>query len=236
MESGEGLEQVDVAVLAGGLGTRIRPVLGDVPKVLAPVGDRPFLDHLIEWLRGFGARRLVLCLGHGADQVIDHLARNPAQGLEIVPSVEPEPLGTAGAIRFARPHLTSEPVLVLNGDTFVDVDMAGFVARHRAQGASLSLLCMQVPSVARYGSIAVDGQGYIARFREKGLVLDRPGLVSAGHYLFSQSMLDALVQRPGPSLESDFLEALPAGTIRAEVGHGGFIDIGTPESLAKVTR
>ena len=231
-----GLDGIDVAVLAGGLGTRIRSVLGDVPKVLAPIGGRPFLDHLLDWLGGFGARRVVLCLGHRAEPVLDHIAaraaRDAAAGLTVIGLVEPEPMGTAGAIRFARPHLLSDPVFVMNGDTFLDADLPGFVARHRAANAAVSMLCAAVPSIARFGSVELDGRGFVARFVEKDPGNDRPGLINGGVYLFSPDALDALEARPGPSLERDVLQALPPETIRAEVTRGRFIDIGTPESLA----
>lgn len=233
----ESLGGIDVAVLAGGLGTRIRPVLGDVPKVLAPVNGRPFLDHLLDWLGRFGARRIVLCLGHRAEPVLAHIAgragRDAAAGLEVVGLVEPEPLGTAGAVRFARSRLLSDPVLVMNGDTFLDADLPGFAARHRAAGAVLSMLCAEVPSVARFGSVELDAQGFVARFAEKDPgAADRPGLVNGGLYLFSQGALDDLMRQPGPSLERDVLQTLPPGTIRAETVQTRFIDIGTPESLA----
>lgn len=228
-----GLAGIDVAVLAGGLGTRIRSVLGDVPKVLAPINGRPFLDHLLDWLKGHGAGRVVLCLGHGAARVEDHLAARPPSCIEVVPVVEPEPLGTAGALRFARPHLRSDPVFALNGDTFLDADLSGFAARHRLSGAGLSLLCAEVPSIARYGSVEIGADGRVSRFAEKDGTADRPGAVSAGMYLMSAAMLDRLAATAGPSLERDFLQALPSGEIRAEVSRGAFIDIGTPPSLAE---
>lgn len=227
------LEDVDVLVLAGGLGTRIREVLGDVPKVLAPINGRPFLDYVLDWLTSFGAQRVVLCLGHLAGRVTAHMDKRHKDGVEIVPVIEPEPLGTAGALRLARAQLGSDPVLVMNGDTFLYADLDGFLRRHRAVGVGLSLLCAEVPSIARFGSIEVDSNGRIARFVEKDLAQERPGLVSAGMYLVSQAMLDELMRRQGPSLERDFLQSLPAGTIRAELSRCQFIDIGTPESLAE---
>lgn len=233
---GGSLTGIDVAVLAGGLGTRIRSVLGDVPKVLAPVNGRPFLDHLLDWLSGFGVRRIVLCLGHRAEPVLAHIAarveRDAATGLEVIGLVEPEPLGTAGAIRFARPRLLSEPVLVMNGDTFLDADLSGFMAHHRGAGADLSILCAAVPSVARFGRVEIDARGYIARFAEKDPGAEHPGFINGGLYLFSQGALDDLMRRPGPSLERDVFQRLPPGSIRAETVHARFIDIGTPESLA----
>src|SRR5215475_7400448 len=101
------LERCDSLVLAGGLGTRIRPVLGDVPKLLAPIGKRTYLDFLLEWLARFGARRVVFALGHGAPPILDHLGRRPRGSLAIETAVEPSPLGTAGAVRFARANLTT---------------------------------------------------------------------------------------------------------------------------------
>lgn len=229
----EDVGAIDVAVLAGGLGTRLRSALGeDVPKVLAPIGGRPFLDHLIDWLKGFGARRVVLCLGHLADRVIAHLDAHPAEGIEVAFVIEPEPLGTAGAIRFARSQLTSDPVLVLNGDTFFDADVPGALARHRAEDRRISMLCAEVPSIARFGGVERDERGRVVRFVEKDPAADRPGLVNAGMYLFSQAMLDEIARAAGPSLERDVLQVQPPGTIHAEVARGRFIDIGTPESLA----
>lgn len=231
-----GLDGVDVAILAGGLATRVRAVLGDVPKVLAPVGDRPFLDVLLAWLRGFGARRVVLCLGHLADRVIAHVDSHPSEGMEVLFEVEPRPLGTAGALRRARTRLVSPDVLVINGDTFVDADLSAFVAGHRTDGAAVSLLCAEVPSMVRFGGVERDSRGRVARFVEKDARADRPGLISAGIYLFSQAALDELTRGEGESLERDFLQASPPGTIRAEVARGRFIDIGTPESLAEAER
>jgi len=235
-QAGASLAGIDVAVLAGGLGTRLQGVLGALPKVLAPVAGRPFLDHLLDWLAGFGARRVVLCLGHRAERVLAHLAHSPRTDLTLVPLIEPAPLGTAGAVRLARPHLSSDPVLVLNGDTFVDADLSAFLARHRAADSALSLLCARVPSIARFGSVALDPRGRVARFVEKNPVADGPGLISAGLYLLSPATLDDLARRPGPSLEHDFLQQQPPGSIVAEVTAGRFIDIGTPESLAQAAR
>jgi mannose-1-phosphate guanylyltransferase len=127
-------------------------------------------------------------------------------------------------------------VLVLNGDTFVDADLAGFADRHRESGASLSLLCVEVDDAARYGRIERDTQGFVSGFVEKDSNHRGLGLISAGFYLFSAAFLDQLVNFPGPSLERDLFQRLPSGTIRTEVARGGFVDIGTPESLAQVTR
>ncbi|MBI1209612.1 MAG: NTP transferase domain-containing protein [Azospirillum sp.] len=227
-----GLGGIDVVVLAGGLGTRLQGVLDGLPKVLAPIDGRPFLDHLIEWLAGFGAKRIVLSLGYRADKVVALLADRPAPPA-LVPVIEPAPLGTAGAVRFVRPMVTSSTALVLNGDSFVDADLGEFARRHLASGVDFSLLCVEVPNVDRFGSIELDDQGFVARFVEKDPSRRGPGLISAGIYLLSATALDRIVARSGPSLERDILQQLPPRSIRAEVVRGAFIDIGTPESLAE---
>ena len=227
------LQDIDVVILAGGLGTRIRSVLGDTPKLLAPVDGRPFLDYLLDQLQGFGARRVVLCLGHMADRVIEHIEDISRPGLGLVTVIEPEPLGTAGALRLARGKLGCDPVLVLNGDTFSDADLCSFLADHKGSGAGLTLLCAQVDNISRFASIDIDENGYVARFVEKNPERDGAGLVSAGVYLFSGAMLDRLAEGIGPSLVRDFLAVQPAGSIRAYVFEGSFHDIGTPDSLAE---
>lgn len=223
------LSGIDTAVLAGGLGTRIRGVLGDTPKVLAPLGERPFLSLLLDHFAAFGSQRVVLCLGHLADRVATWLDEEGGPlGMEIVCSVEPSPMGTAGALRYARDKLHSDPVLVLNGDTFVDADLGVFADAHRRSGAAASVLCVDVEDTSRYGRVEISG-GRVRRFAEK---CPGAGVINAGVYLFSQDFLDDLVRSGAVSLERDVLEALPPGTLNAEVVRARFIDIGTPESLA----
>jgi NDP-sugar pyrophosphorylase family protein len=229
------LADIDVAVLAGGLGTRLRPVLGEeTPKILAPVSGRPFLDHLLGWLAGFGARRVVLCLGFRAQPVLEHLAAHPFPGLDVAASIEPEPLGTAGALRLAAPRLRSDPVLVMNGDTFVDADLAAFASAHQARQAAASILCATVPSTARYGRLDIDDAGRIRGFREKDPADAAPGPINAGLYLFSQPWLQNFARGTAASLERDVFATAPAGTFAAIPATGvTFLDIGTPESFAE---
>jgi bifunctional N-acetylglucosamine-1-phosphate-uridyltransferase/glucosamine-1-phosphate-acetyltransferase GlmU-like protein len=107
------LADLDIAVLAGGLGTRLQYVLHGQPKVLAPIGDHPFLYHLLNWLRKQRAAKVILCLGHQAQPVLEYLSRMDFRPLEIAHVIEPEPRGTAGAVAFAREHLKSDPVIVI---------------------------------------------------------------------------------------------------------------------------
>lgn len=229
------LAGIDVAVLAGGLGTRLRSVLGDeLPKVLAPVGGRPFLDVMVSWLEAYGAHRLVLCLGHLAGKVVEYVAAMDRTSIEVATVVEPRPLGTGGALRFAAAQLQSDPVLVMNGDSWVDADLSDFVAAHRARGAFMTVLCVRVPDASRFGRVEVDEGGGVICFTEKEAEA-RPGLINAGLYLLSRAALEDLQRRDGPSFERDFMQVITDGRVVAHVCEGAsFIDIGTPESFALV--
>jgi NDP-sugar pyrophosphorylase family protein len=228
------LAGTDVIVLAGGLGSRIRPVLADRPKILAPVAGRPFLDHLLRFLVGHGARKVVLSLGHLADSVTAYLAGvSPALPVETV--IEDHPLGTAGAIGFARHAVASDPVLVLNGDTWLEIDFAAMLVAHRrAPGTLATIACVRVPDAGRYGRVELDEGGIVRRFCEKESGPGAPGLVNAGAYLLSAGLMDDLARGRSRSLEREVFPRLGPGTLRGFVADGrGFIDIGTPESYAQ---
>ena len=232
--SGGPLAGIDVGILAGGLGTRIRKTLGDVPKFLAPVEGRPYADYLFGWLAGNGAQRVVLCLGHLAGRIADRFEHAPLP-FELIQSVEPEPLGTAGALRFARPHFQSDPVLVLNGDSFADADFGAFVARHVASGAAATLLCTEVQDIGRFGRVELGSDGAILAFAEKRPDAAGPGAINAGAYLFSSDFLDEIAAGTARSLENDVFAVQPPGRLAAHCGAFPFIDIGTPEDLARAT-
>lgn len=230
--SGSCLASLDILVLAGGLGTRIRPTLGHLPKLLAPIRGRPYLDYLLDWVRRYGARRVILGLGHHAQAVLDHLRLQPCGDFEVAAVVEPRPLGTAGAIGFARRELHSDPVLVMNGDSFAEADLCAFVARHRALGAAASVLCTEVDDAGRYGRVEIDEDGWVLRFVEKDARFSGKAAINAGVYLLSARLLDDIVTHGATSIERDVLQRLPPKTLAAFSGRFAFIDIGTPESLA----
>jgi NDP-sugar pyrophosphorylase family protein len=234
--AGACLAPIDVFVLAGGLGRRIHPLLGDTPKLLAAVAGRPYLEHLLDWLERFGVRRVVLGLGHRAQTVIEHLRARPRVDIEVVQMVEPRPLGTAGAIRFARAELRSDPVLVINGDSFVDVDLCRVLVYHRESGARGTIVCTRLVDASRYGRILVDGAGRVRAFLEKDPTFPGPALVNAGIYLLSVALLDEIAAGQAASLEHDVFARSPPGSLAAFTGSFGFIDIGTPESLAEANK
>ena len=228
------LAKTDVFVIAGGLGTRIAPVLGDVPKLLAPISGRPYLSYLLDWLWYFGARRIVLGLGYRAQPIIEYLKLNSSmpEHTEVETVIEPYPLGTAGAIRFARHRLRTDPVLVMNGDSFADADLCDFVSYHAGIMATATLLCANVDDAGRYGRVELDANGRIRGFIEKDQQFHGSGLVNAGMYLFSAVLLDEISAGCAVSLERDVFERASAGTFASFTGKFRFIDIGTPESLA----
>ena len=218
-------------VLAGGLGTRLRPAVPDRPKVLAPVGGRPFLLHLLERLRAAGFRRAVLATGHGADLVRRTLGERIGS-LALLYSCESEPLDTGGAARFAVQGRNYRDALVMNGDSFLDLDVRRFVSWHRRQGAVASMALVRVGDTARYGRVALDPGGRVRRFEEKG-ACGGPGWINGGMYLFRRGVLESF---PIGRLSLEH-EVFPALARRGELfGHcceGPFIDIGIPSDYGR---
>jgi len=229
---GATLAAIDVAILAGGLGTRLAGAVPGLPKILAPVGGRPFAEHLLDWLERHGARRVVFLLGHRADQIEAHMAARPRPNLDVAYSIEPAPLGTGGALGHARAHLGSDPVMVVNGDTFVDADLAALAAAHARAGTAATMLCVAVPDAGRYGRVEI-ADGRVRRFREKEPTFAGAAAINAGVYLLSQALLATIPAGAPLSLERDVFEKMAPGTLGAWLDPAArFVDIGTPASWA----
>ena len=218
-------------ILAGGLGTRLRPILGTLPKALAPVAGKPFLTYQLGWLKRYGIRRIVLCTGYQHQLIEDRLGDGSDLGLQILYSVEGDPMGTAGALRKARGEITGT-FLVLNGDTYLDVDLEPLLIRHGASGLVATLALMRVDLAERYGAVALDAQDRILRFGEKQQT--GPGLVNAGLYICEPCVLDYFPEGDPLSLEVDVFPTLASqGLLQGYVVDGYIRDIGTPESYAR---
>ena len=140
-------------------------------------------------------------------------------------------MGTGGGLLQAKARLSSDPVLVMNGDTWLDIDLKKFVAQFRAEPCEIGLACVKVDDTSPFGAVELDNQGWVRSFAEKRSVSSRPGLVSGGVYLFSQTAFAQLEKTKPVSLERDFLQTRAARSIKAHVGSGDFVDIGTPENL-----
>ena len=221
------LSEVPVAILAGGLGTRLKQSLPDRPKVLAPVNGQPFLELLLTWLERQGARKVVLLLGHLADQVEGYLHSRPASALQIEVRVEPEPLGTGGAIALSY-DLLAPCAVIINGDTFLDLDLRGFVETESSTPSPASIVVTHQKDTGRYGRCEIENDRLLS-FSEK--LPGSSGWVNAGVYLLKQPALKAIAMNSRSSIEKDYFEKLPSGSIRVWKAEGVFIDIGTPESL-----
>lgn len=218
---------VTAAILAGGLGTRLRSVVVDRPKVLAPVGGAPYLHFLLERLARAAIRDVVLLAGHGAEQVRDTIG-DSYDGMAVRYSVEQVPLGTAGALRHALPFLDCATVLLLNGDSWCDAGLVEFRQFHRVRAAGASLVVAGVADTSRFGRVSVDGAGRVKAFEEKGAA--GRGWINAGMYLLERALVETLPAGP-LSLERDVLPGwVSEGRVFGFRHAGRFLDIGTPES------
>ena len=220
---------MEAIVLAGGQGTRLRQVLPDVAKPMAPVGGRPFLELLLVRLVANGFTRVVLSLGYLADSIRDYFGNNFA-GLEIVHVVEETPLGTGGGMRLAMEKCEADHTFVFNGDTFLDLDIAALDAQWQCSH-SIIIVAREVPDAARYGRLLVS-KARVTGFLEKGKT--GPGLINAGCYVLPKGELDGFAVGDPFSFETDFLVA-EVGKRKMEyfVSNGYFIDIGIPDDYAR---
>jgi NDP-sugar pyrophosphorylase family protein len=231
-------------ILAGGLGTRLRPAYAAGPKSMAPVASQPFLHYLLEWLHDEGVREVVLCVGHKRSQIRRFVRTGRKWGLKVNYSVERRLLGTGGAIRQGAQMLSADRFLVLNGDTFLDLHLSDLLKFHAGQHAGVTLAAVRVPDAGRYGSLRLDEVGHIAGFQEKSpepvqRKSKKSGkrLINGGIYLFEKKMLDFVNSKGPVSIEKDvFPSMLGKKNLYAYVTDDYFIDIGLPEDLMRAQR
>lgn len=218
----------EAIILAGGFGTRLRDVVADVPKPLAPVAGKPFLAWLLDRLAGQGMRRCILATGYKADAIEREIGSHWA-GMDIVHSVEGRPLGTGGAIRQAARLLHGHGAHVLNGDTWLVYSPMALEQATRDAGAAIGLALAQVADVARYGAVDMHS-GLATGFREKGGT--GQGWINAGCYFLGAQALAALPATDSFSFETDVLLPMAAdGRVAAWTQTRDFIDIGVPEDF-----
>jgi D-glycero-alpha-D-manno-heptose 1-phosphate guanylyltransferase len=217
-------------VLAGGLGTRLRGVVDDVPKPMAPVRGRPFLAFVLDQLADTGFHTAVLAVGYRHEAIRSHFGE-VYRGLALRYSVEDEPLGTGGAIRLAWAEIAASDVFVLNGDTYLELDARAMLKAHVHHRAQLSLAVCHVPDAKRYGALNVS-EGIVRGFREKGQA--GPGWINGGTYILGAGLRDRLPERAAFSFEHEllvpdtqYLQPLAFPT------SGLFIDIGIPEDYRR---
>ena len=223
---------MECIVLAGGMGTRLRSAVPDLPKCMAPVAGQPFLSWLLDDLEEAGINHIILSLGFRHEAVEDWVAaRNNRARIDCV--VEKEPLGTGGGVRLALQQAQEPDVFILNGDTYFSVDYAAMLSFHRKMGQRATLALKPMRHFDRYGEVCCGADGLIDAFREKQPCAE--GLINGGVYLLQCDALAAMPEKF--SLEKDFFE--PLAQQRALAGfrsEGYFIDIGIPADYERAQR
>lgn len=219
-------------VLAGGFGTRLAAVVSDVPKPMAPVAGRPFLEHLLGNLAAQGVRQVVLATGHKREIIRQHFGAR-WQGLQVDYAEETTPLGTGGALRAAFEAQGLAEALVLNGDTWCDADLAGLCASHAAGDSLATLTLVAVDDGSRYGQVRV-ADGWVMGFAEKAASAG-PALINAGLYAVNRAALEACTVPAPFSFEESVLQARAGERVfRAHLAEGArFIDIGVPDDYRR---
>jgi mannose-1-phosphate guanylyltransferase len=230
-------------VLAGGEGTRLRPLTSTIPKPVVPLVGKPFIVYMLEWLRSHGVTEVILACGFMADDVRAVLGDGTALGLRLRYVEEPRPLGTGGALKFAQ-DLLQERFLMLNGDVLTDIDLTAALAQHEATGARATLSLVQVADPSAYGLVVLRDDHSVRAFVEKprkraggaGNGAGGPNLINAGVYMLERDVLE-YISPAGTvsSIERDVFPRLVGNGLFGHVANGYWLDIGTPERYLKAT-
>lgn len=225
---------LDVVILCGGRGERLRSVVHDRPKPLAEVGGRPFLDILIAWAAGYGLRRFILLAGYMGGLIKQYALKKAASSpFQVLCVIEPAVLDTAGAIRNAAGYIKSPCFLTLNGDSICPVDLGSLLEFHRQKNALVTVILSRAEKTGDYGQVLINEDGLITSFQEKKAGNPSGGLVNAGAYLMEQTICDLLPAGCPHSLERDVFPLLACKkNIYGYVADKPHVDIGTPERYA----
>lgn len=228
MSDPDSVSNIDAVILCGGLGTRLRTALSeDTPKPLAEVNGRPFLDILIDFAARQSLRRFILCTGYKAQAIQRHFTPRP--GREYVFSQEPEPLGTAGALKLSEPLCRGEDFLVLNGDSICPLDLRALLRAHRSHSALATLSVVPAGERPDGGRVDFDRDGAVQGFSEGAPGAER--FINAGVYAFSRKIFGHIPTGRASSLEKDILPSLAGRGLYAHPCSEKLYDIGTPQRL-----
>ena len=218
-------------VLCGGHGTRLRSVLVDRPKSMALISGTPFLQLLLDKLRSQAVSDVIMGTGYMAEKIESYFECGNKLAMRISYSREHEPLGTGGALKLAEP-LISDPVLVLNGDSYVEWSLAAMLELFMAKDADMVVVLQAVADVTRYGSVTLGQGGRVVQFVEKGAA-SGPGLINAGVYLLRKQIVRDLPAGRAISLEREIFPRLLKRRVYGLTSTGLFIDIGIPDDLKR---
>ncbi|MGH9297848.1 MAG: nucleotidyltransferase family protein, partial [Acidimicrobiales bacterium] len=229
---------MDAVVLVGGEGTRLRPLTYDLPKQMLPVVDRPMIEHVVAWLGRHGVERVVLSLGYRPDAFVEAFPSGEVDGVRLVYAPEPEPLDTAGAVRFAAEAAgTRGRLLVLNGDVLSDMDVSALIAFHEQQRAKATIQLTPVEDPSRFGVVPTDHDGKVLAFIEKPSPDEAPtNHINAGCYVLEQEVLEGIDPGRRVSIERETFPALVAGGgLYALSSDAYWLDTGTPENYLQAS-
>jgi len=228
---------MQAVILVGGEGTRLRPLTSAVPKPVLPLVDRPMMVYMLEWLRGHGIDDVIMSCGFKATKVRDVLGDGSQLGISLRFVEEPDPRGTAGALKFAE-ELLDERFLMLNGDVLTDLDLTAQIAQHERTGATGTLALVPVPDPSSYGLVRLLDGGAVREFLEKpspDAVLDT-NLISAGAYVLERSVLDLIEPDRNVSIEREIWPALVGEGLYGYVDDDAYwLDVGTPGRYLEAT-
>ena len=224
-----------VIILAGGLGTRLKDVIGDLPNPLAPVGDRPFLEYIIKFISTQGFNDIIISCGHRAETFKDYFGHGSDLGLRITYTVEEDLLGTGGAIRFAEPLIDFGDFIVASGDTYFEVDLRDLMEFHKAREAIATIALVHKKDASRYGSVVMDDDNAITAFIEKSDEKEA-GNINGGIYVFKREIFDYIPTDKVCSLETEILPLLIGKGLYGFPVDGYFIDIGVPEDYERAKK
>lgn len=224
------MKKIDSIILAGGLGTRLREVVPGLPKPMVPINGKPFLDLILSLLNRSGSvARVIIAVGYMADKIIERYEKSSEYNFEILFSIEETLLGTGGAIKNALKYTETNNILVLNGDSYVEVDLYDFLKEHLYTNADMTIVLKELENANRYGSVRIDENNKITCFEEKKTGLSK-GYVNAGIYLIKKTLFEGIKENVVISLEKELLPVFIMNEVFGYIRSGKFIDIGTPET------
>ena len=228
-------------ILVGGEGRRMRPLTDTLPKPMLPLLDRPFVEHQVDHLVRAGVTRIVFSCGYRPQEIEDHFGDGATRGLQVGYVVDPEPLGTAGAIANAESLLDPGDVFVLNGDILTDLDLVALVERHRALACAATIALTSVDDPSAFGLVRTDGDGRVSEFVEKpgpdDLIPGEPYRINAGTYVLSAEAREAIPAGVHVSIERDTFPLLATrGAVGALASDCYWRDVGTPLSYLDAHR
>ncbi len=220
---------MQAVILVGGEGTRLRPLTSTIPKPVVPLVDRPFISFMIEWLRGHGIDDVIMSCGFLATSVRNVLGDGSGLGIRLRFVEEPDPRGTAGALKYAESML-DERLLMLNGDVLTDLDLTRQIAQHEATGARATLALVPVPDPTAYGLVSLAEDNAVRAFVEKPSSdqIDT-NLISAGAYVLEREILELIPPERNVSIEREVWPQLIGNGLYGFPSESYWLDIGTPE-------